>query len=164
MLNVGELNALPRAGFCRVLDGVFEHSPWVVARTADKRPFADASELLAALRETVMKATDEEKLSLLRSHPDLVGAASLTKESRQEQAMAGLIDVGADERLLFQQYNARYRERFGFPFIICARQNKKDAILEAFPRRLAHSHAEELETALREVFEIAKLRLQDVVG
>lgn len=163
MLNVQELNALERHEFTRLLAGVFEHSPWVSARTESKRPFADRGELCAALCETVMKASDDEKLCLIRAHPDLVGRASLTPESQSEQASAGLGHLSAEERDLFQQYNARYKDRFGFPFVICARLNKKQAMLDAFPIRLQNSREQEMETALREIFKIAELRLKDLV-
>ena len=163
MAKVDELNALGREEFSRVLAPVFEHSPWIVARTAQKRPFGNRADLYAALCDTVMKASDDEKLALIRAHPDLVGRATLTPESKSEQAAAGLGDLSGDEVARFHQYNASYRERFGFPFVICARLNRKKAILDAFPVRLQNSREKEIETALREIFKIADLRLKDLV-
>jgi 2-oxo-4-hydroxy-4-carboxy-5-ureidoimidazoline decarboxylase len=163
MLNIADVNALERHDFTNTFARIFEHSPWIAARTAAKRPFADRSEFFDALRETVMKAREEEKLCLIRAHPDLLGEASLTTESKCEQTSAGLGSVAADEAAQFQTYNAEYRERFGFPFVICARQNKKEAILAAFPQRLNNSRQAEVETALREIFKIAELRLKDLV-
>jgi 2-oxo-4-hydroxy-4-carboxy-5-ureidoimidazoline decarboxylase len=163
MLNVGQVNTLERHEFTRVFAPLFEHSPWIAARTAMKRPFADRSDFLAALCDTVMKANDEEKLCLIRAHPDLVGDTVLTAESGREQASAGLGDISPEERPQFQKYNSLYKERFGFPFVICARLNKKEAILETFPRRLANSPAQEMDTALKEIFKIADLRLKDLV-
>src|SRR5437868_2625721 len=130
MAKVQELNAFSRDEFTRALAPVFEHSPWVAERTADKRPFANRSELHAALCETVMKASDDEKLSLIRAHPDLVGRDLLTPESQSEQANAGMGELSPEEVARFRDYNERYRERFGFPFVICARLNKKKAILD----------------------------------
>jgi 2-oxo-4-hydroxy-4-carboxy-5-ureidoimidazoline decarboxylase len=163
MLNVGEVNALERHEFTRILAPLFEHSPWIAARTAAKRPFADREELSAALCETVMKASNDEKLCLIRAHPDLVGNTTLTRESQNEQKSAGLGNLSEAERKQFQDYNSLYRERFGFPFIICARLNKKEAILQAFPVRLKNSREKEVETALAEIFKIADLRLKDLV-
>lgn len=163
MLNVDQVNALERHEFTSRFAPLFEHSPWIAARTAGKRPFNDRADFLAALCDTVMKANDEEKLCLIRAHPDLVENAVLTPESGREQASAGLGDLSADERAQFQKYNASYKERFGFPFVICARLNKKEAILEAFPRRLTNSKAQEIDTALKEIFKIADLRLKDLV-
>jgi 2-oxo-4-hydroxy-4-carboxy-5-ureidoimidazoline decarboxylase len=87
----------------------------------------------------------------------------LTAESAREQASAGLNQLSPEEIALFQRHNAAYREKFGFPFVICARLNKKDAILEGFERRLPHSRGEEIQTALEEIFKIAALRLRDLV-
>jgi 2-oxo-4-hydroxy-4-carboxy-5-ureidoimidazoline decarboxylase len=163
MLNVEELNKLDAHEFTRVVAPTFEHSPWIAARTASRRPFAGLDELHAALCETVMKASDEEKLSLVRAHPDLVGRELLTAESQAEQASAGLGKLSAQDRQSFQDYNARYRDKFGFPFVICARLNKKEAILDAFPIRLQNSREQEIEAALREIFKIAEIRLNDLI-
>src|SRR5437868_4898172 len=163
MAKVEELNAVGGEEFTSVMAPVFEHSPWVGARMANKRPFADRAELHDALCETVMKASEDEKLSLIRAHPDLAGRAALTAESESEQAAAGLENLSHEELERFREYNARYRERFGFPFVICARLNQKQAVLDAFPMRLQNSREQEMEIALREIFKIADLRLKDLI-
>src|SRR3954453_15671197 len=163
MLNVAEINALERHQFTNTFAPIFEHSPWIAARTAAKRPFKNRAEFFGALCDTVMKASQDEKLCLIRAHPDLVGNAALTSESREEQPTAGLGDLTAAERKQFQDYNAAYGKQFGFPFVICARLNRKQAILQAFPVRLANSREKEMETALQEIFKIADLRLKDIV-
>jgi 2-oxo-4-hydroxy-4-carboxy-5-ureidoimidazoline decarboxylase len=91
-------------------------------------------------------------------------AGTLTRESTGEQASAGLNTLSPDEIALFQKQNATYQERFGFPFIICVRLNKKEAILSGFERRLKNSPAQEIKTALEEIFKIAELRLQDLIA
>src|SRR3982751_1859862 len=155
MLNVAEINALERHQFTNTFAPIFEHSPWIAARTAAKRPFKNPAEFFGALCDTLMKASHDEKLCLIRAHPDLVGNAVLTGESQREQATAGLGKLSAVERKQFQDYNAAYQRHFGFPFVICARLNKKEAILEAFPVRLRNSREKEMETALGEIFKIA---------
>ncbi len=163
MLNVEQINALERHEFTNVFAPLFEHSPWVASRTAAKRPFRDRAELFEALCQTVMQAAADEKLSLIRAHPDLVGETVLTNESKREQKTAGLGDLSPTETRQFRGYNAAYQERFGFPFVICARLNKKEAILAAFPLRLRNSRDQEMKIALAEIFKIADLRLQDLV-
>ena len=163
MPKLAELNALEPAEFTRLVGPVFEHSPWIAARTAAQRPFASRESLHAALITTVAKASDDEKLSLIRAHPDLIGDAHLTAASQAEQAGAGLFDATAAEAAQFREYNRQYRERFGFPFVICARLNKKEAIAQAFPLRLRNSRQEEMETALQEISKIAELRLKDLI-
>src|SRR6478735_3916517 len=163
MPKLAELNALAGAEFARIVGPVFEHSPWIAARTAAQRPFHSRENLHAALVAMVNKASDDEKLSLIRAHPDLIGDAHLTAASQAEQASAGLPDATAEEAKQFREFNRQYRERFGFPFVICARLNKKDAIARAFPVRLRNSREQEMETALQEIYKIAELRLEDLV-
>jgi OHCU decarboxylase len=114
----------------------------------------------------VKSARDEQKITLIRAHPDLVGqmAQQLTPESRAEQAAAGLTQLSDDEREAFNAYNEAYRDQFGFPFVICARENKKEAILAAFPRRLRHTREREIDVAIEEICKIAHLRLLDAVS
>ena len=163
MPKLAELNAMDRVEFVRVVGPVFEHSPWVAARTESQRPFSSREALHAALVATVEKASDDEKVCLIRAHPDLIGDDELTAASKSEQASAGLQDATAEETKQFREYNRQYRERFGFPFVICARLNKKDAIARAFPVRLRNSRDQEIETALQEISKIAELRLKDLV-
>ena len=164
MPKLAQLNAMDRVEFVRLVGPVFEHSPWVAARTAGQRPFPSREALHAALVATVEKASDEEKLCLIRAHPDLLGDDELTAPSKSEQASAGLQDATAEEAKHFRESNRQYRERFGFPFVICARMNKKEAIARAFPIRLRNSREQEIEIALEEISKIAELRLQDLLS
>lgn len=157
------MNHARRAEFVEVVGTIFEHSPWIAERVADARPFASLATLHDAMREEVGRASEEEKLALIRAHPDLVAQAVLTPESREEQAAAGLGGLTAEETALFGRYNREYKHRFGFPFVLCARLNKKAAILEAFPRRLQNSARQERATALAEIYKIAQLRLADLL-
>ena len=162
-----EVNGWDQAAFAGVLGPVFEQSPWVAERTWSKRPFESLEALQGGLFETVMASTEEEKLALIRAHPDLVDRAALkgalTASSAQEQASAGLDKLSAEEAGLFGEFNHAYRSKFGFPFVICARMNKKAAILDGFRARLDHTRAEEIERALDEIGKIAYLRLQEII-
>lgn len=166
-MTLAQLNSLSRDDFVRVVGPVFEHSPWIAETTWPKRPFASLEELHRTLCQTVANAGEEKQLGLIRAHPDLVGrvalAGTLTPESRREQASAGLGALTPEEIAAFQKANAAYREKFGFPFLICARLNKKEAILHGFPVRLQNSREREIKTALAEIFKIAELRLRDLV-
>ena len=164
MLKLAELNVLDLEKFTLHLRPVFEHSPWVAARTFKKQPFADLAQLHAALCQTVQAASQDEKLALIRAHPDLVGHITLTNESRAEQKSAGLDNLSKEEIARFRDFNQRYRATFDFPFVICARLNKKAAILNAFPARLENSSEQEIEIALGEICKIAELRLRDLVA
>lgn len=157
------LNRAPLDEFVRAIGPVYEHSPHFAERVAVRRPFVSADELRQAIKAEVDGAPEGEKLDLIRAHPDLVGRAVLTAESQGEQAAAGLSDLSAEEADLFRRHNEAYRGKFGFPFIICARLNKKDAILEAFPLRLQNDTGTERRAALEEIHKIAALRLHDIL-
>jgi OHCU decarboxylase len=165
---LAQLNAMDETGFVAVVGPVFEHSPWIAQRTYPKRPFDSVTTLHAKMCDTVRVADASETLGLIRAHPDLVGKmareGSLTRESTKEQVAAELTVLSREEIALFDRYNAEYRERFGFPFIICARENKKDAILAAFPVRLKNDVGQEIDTALAEIYKIARLRLIDAIA
>src|SRR3954463_11749040 len=104
MPKLAELNAMDRVEFVRVVGPVFEHSPWVAARTEAQRPFSSCEALHAALVSTVAKASDEEKICLIRAHPDLIGDAELTAVSKSEQAGAGLQNATAEEAKEFREF------------------------------------------------------------
>jgi 2-oxo-4-hydroxy-4-carboxy-5-ureidoimidazoline decarboxylase len=163
---ISKLNDLDQTEFTRVVGPVFEHSPWIAEATWSQRPFASVEQLHAALCQIVRAASQDKQLALIRAHPDLVGraalAGALTRESTGEQASAGLSALSPAEIAWFQKQNAAYREKFGFPFVICARLNKKETILAGFERRLKNSPAQEISVAMEEIFKIAELRLRDL--
>lgn len=144
------------------MTALFEHSPWVEAR-ADARP--SSGDRLADLMAVVDTASDEERLALIRAHPELAGKAAidrtLTDASAAEQASAGLDRLTPQEYERLNTLNAAYRERFGFPFIICVRLTDKAGVLAAMERRLAHDRDTEIATAIGQIGEIVRLRLEN---
>lgn len=143
------------------MTALFEHSPWVEAR-ADARP--SSGDRHADLMAVVREATPEEQLALIRAHPELAGKAAvdgtLTEASAAEQASAGLDRMSQAEFDDFHALNAAYREKFGFPFIICVRLTDKKGILAAMQRRLANDRDTEFAAALDEIGKIVRLRLE----
>lgn len=167
-MTIQEVNALDQAGFIAALGHLFEHSPWVAEDTWPRRPFRDAAHLHAELCATMRGAPWEEQFMLIRAHPDLAGRLAqqnqLTAASTREQASAGLDTLSAEELEAFEELNDTYRDRFGFPFIICARLANKAQIRTAMEARLHHGREEEFRTALGEIEKIARLRLDDVLA
>ncbi|MDQ2808624.1 MAG: 2-oxo-4-hydroxy-4-carboxy-5-ureidoimidazoline decarboxylase [Chloroflexota bacterium] len=167
-VTLAELNAADRAAFQAAVAPLFEGAPDWVGRAWEARPFADLDSLHDALTATMLAASPEEQVALIQAHPDLVGkaalAGTLTPSSSAEQAAAGLDRLTAAEIAQFTAYNAAYRAQFGFPFVICARENRKESILAAFPARLGNPRPAEIATALREIAKIVWLRLPDRVG
>jgi 2-oxo-4-hydroxy-4-carboxy-5-ureidoimidazoline decarboxylase len=154
--------------FVAALGGVFERSPWVAERAFDRRPFAGAAALHAAMVAVVRAASREEQLALLRAHPELAGkeadAGTLTSDSAAEQKGAGLVNLAAEEKQRIARLNAEYRARFGFPFIIAVRNYTRAGIFAEVERRLENDPATELAACLEQVYEIARFRLEDLVA
>lgn len=144
------------------MTALFEHSPWVEAR-ADAAP--SSGNRWADLMAVVRGATPDEQLALIRAHPELAGKAAidrtLTADSAAEQASAGLDRLSEAEFARFHALNAAYRERFGFPFIICVRLTDKAGILAAMERRLGNDRDTEIAEALAQIGAIVRLRLED---
>jgi 2-oxo-4-hydroxy-4-carboxy-5-ureidoimidazoline decarboxylase len=167
-ITLDDLNETDRATFVQRLGGIFEHSPWVAERAFNKRPFASVGALHRAMVEAVENADLELKLALLHAHPDLAGKAALagelTDHSRREQAGAGLDRLTPEEYARFHALNTRYREKFGFPFILAVKGHTKHSILKSFEARLPHSREDEMATALEQVYRIAEFRLHELVG
>ncbi|MDG4648506.1 allantoinase PuuE [Roseibacterium sp. SDUM158017] len=156
------------AAFVAEFGGIFEHSPWIAERAhaLELGPTHDtALGVHSALARAFRSATPEERLGVLRAHPDLAGklaaARRLTAESTAEQASAGLDALTDAERAEFTALNDAYTAKFGFPFIIAVRDHDRQAILEAFRRRLGQSAEAEFAEACAQVERIAELRLED---
>jgi len=162
-LSLDEVNALNEDDFVAHFGPLYEHAPWIARATWPERPFASRAEFLAKLTATLRRAGPEKQVNLIQAHPDLAGRLArqgkLTTDSTAEQASAGLNRLTSEEIRQFEDYNQKYRSKFGFPFVICARLNDKRAILLAFHKRLQLSREEEIETALEEIEKIAALRL-----
>jgi 2-oxo-4-hydroxy-4-carboxy-5-ureidoimidazoline decarboxylase len=167
-LTITRINRLDETAFVEALGFVFEHSPWVVRRSWRARPFASRAALHAAMMDAVAAATADERLALIRAHPELAGkaaiAGALTAASRGEQASAGLDQLTPEEFARFHDLNAAYAARFGFPFIICARLGDKRSILAAMRTRLDSTPDGELAEALAQIGLISRLRLFDAVS
>ncbi|MDB5026745.1 MAG: 2-oxo-4-hydroxy-4-carboxy-5-ureidoimidazoline decarboxylase [Candidatus Eremiobacteraeota bacterium] len=167
MTSIAALNAADRATFVAAVGFAFEHSPWIAEAAWERRPFANLAALHAALVDTVAAAPLERRVALIGAHPDLAGRLAregrLTAASRGEQAAAGLDRLGPDEIARFEAANAAYRGRFGFPFVICAREHDQGSILAALERRAANDRASEIAAALVEIAKIARLRLEDAI-
>jgi 2-oxo-4-hydroxy-4-carboxy-5-ureidoimidazoline decarboxylase len=157
------LNAADAAAFIAAIGGVYEHSPWVAEAVDGRRPFASLAGLHEAMRAALLTADDARKRAVLNAHPDLAGkaalAGALTPDSKNEQSSAGLDRLNEAEFAAFQRLNSAYRDKFGFPFIVCVRRHTKDSIFRQFERRLRNDLTAEYETALTEVGRIAALRL-----
>ncbi|MEJ8859073.1 2-oxo-4-hydroxy-4-carboxy-5-ureidoimidazoline decarboxylase [Variovorax robiniae] len=172
-LTIEQLNSASAPEAVAMLDGIYEHSPWVGERALAERPFKSLAHLKLAMVQVLERASEEEKLGLIRVHPELAGKAmeakTLTAESTNEQGKAGLTNCTPEELAHIRGLNKAYGEKFGFPFILAVRGPRgaglgKKAIIETFERRLHHHPAFELGEAMRNIHRIAEIRLNDKFG
>src|SRR5258707_8265955 len=147
---ISDLNAASKDEFVAALGNVFEYSPWIAEQAATFRPFAGVNALFAAMKQVVDHALAEQRLALIKAHPDLANktqrAAGLTAESNAEQNSAGLDRLSDAEFAAFERANKAYGQKFGFPYIVCVRRHTKDSVLRDFERRLPNDSAAEINT------------------
>jgi N-carbamoyl-L-amino-acid hydrolase len=172
-LTLDQLNAADEAEAARLLDGLYEHSPWIAQAALAHRPFRSLTHLKSAMAAIVREAGRDRQLALIRAHPELAGKAmvakTLTAESTNEQGRAGLADCTPEEFARIQQLNADYNAKFGFPFILAVRGPRgtglhRREIIDTFARRLDNHPDFELAEALRNIHRIVELRLADKFG
>ncbi|MEP6969051.1 MAG: 2-oxo-4-hydroxy-4-carboxy-5-ureidoimidazoline decarboxylase [Betaproteobacteria bacterium] len=172
-LTLEQLNAASDDAACAMLDGLYEHSPWIARQALARRPFRSLAQLKHAMVEVLRAAGREAQLTLMRAHPELAGQAmrtnTLTTESTHEQKTAGLSQYTPEELLTIERLNAEYAARFGFPFILAVRGPRgsglsRQEILATFERRVHHHPDVELQENLRNIHRIVELRLNDKFG
>ena len=173
MLTLDQINTADRAEFVKLLDGTYEHSPWIADKAWPQRPFKSLAHLKLALVTAVRDAGREAQLGLIRAHPELAGKAMVAKtlsaESTHEQGKAGLSDCTPAEFARIQQLNGDYNSKFGFPFILAVRGPRglglaKAEIIATFERRIDNHPDFELAECLRNIHRIAEIRLGDKFG
>ena len=172
-ITLKQLNQATLPEAVQMLDGLYEHSPWIAEQAMAKRPFASLAALKHAMVQVLAAAGVEPQLALIRAHPELAGKAmvsqSLTAESTNEQTKAGLTNCTPEEFAHIQQLNAQYNAKFGFPFILAVRGPRgaglpKREIIATFERRLSHPVDFERAECLRNIHRIAEIRLNDKFG
>ena len=160
---LSDINNMDSDTFVAVFGGVFEASPWVAEETWQSRPFKSNAHLVETLCETVRSAGRERQLALLRAHPELGARKPLTGYSEREQANAGLTEEEAGRTELLADMNRRYRDKFGFPFILAVKGLEPDTIITRFRERLENRSEDEFDECLGQVFRIAGFRLEGLL-
>jgi 2-oxo-4-hydroxy-4-carboxy-5-ureidoimidazoline decarboxylase len=161
-MTLSELNSRDRRGFVEAVGWVFERSDWVAERTWAQRPFASIDALHDAMIAKVASATLDEQLALLRAHPDLGARADMSDASAAEQTGAGLDTLARRDLDRLSMLNSAYRDKFGFPFLYAVKGSTKEDILNALEKRLSSARDTELGEALRQVYCIARFRLDEI--
>ncbi len=154
---------MTKEDFTNAFGGVYEHSKWAAERGFGPELNSPCC-VIPALQSAVDAASSSEKDALIKAHPDLAGklamSGGLTVSSSKEQAGVGLDQCSARELKKFQKYNAAYKEKFGFPFIVAVSGLTRKDILKSFKKRLKNTEAEERQTALEQIHKIAAIRIE----
>lgn len=161
MLTTDQLNNLEPAQFIELLGGIFEHSPWIPEKTLESRPFSSFQHLYNEMVHVVESASKKQKLTLIQAHPNLGDHVKMSENSVNEQKDAGLNDLTPGEYAKFISMNQQYMDTFGFPFILAVRGKNKHDIYQAMEKRVHNEKEIEFETALKEIYKIAFLRLEE---
>nr|WP_166442940.1 2-oxo-4-hydroxy-4-carboxy-5-ureidoimidazoline decarboxylase [Phragmitibacter flavus] len=161
--SLNHLNRCPIDEFSFLLRPVFDHSSWVAGAVAARRPFESRVDLLESLCAVVKNLDEEQQLALIREHHDLRSRNGVTAESSRESDEAGLDELDEDEAEVLGEVSQAYKMRFGFPFVICASKHDKKEILESMKTRLNNSREAEIGHALKQIYQIARIRLERVV-
>jgi OHCU decarboxylase len=152
-----------REGFVRRYGAIYEDSPWVAeAVWPGAGALRNARALACAMAAVVDSASPEQKLALIRAHPQLAGRTRMADASVREQSGAGLDQCSSQEFADFQRLNTAYNDRFGFPFIVAVKGMSRRDILDAFETRLANDPETEFAEALCQIHRIAAFRLADL--
>jgi len=155
-------SALAHDDFIATFGPVYEASPWVaesVWPAVARGELDDLPALAETMRATVEAAPRDQRLALIRAHPQLAVAGRMAEASVLEQRGAGLDQCSPDELAEFRRLNAAYNERFGHPFIVAVKGLTRGDILAAFATRLANDADTEFATAIMQIHRIAGFRL-----
>jgi 2-oxo-4-hydroxy-4-carboxy-5-ureidoimidazoline decarboxylase len=162
-LSIESMNQMNRDIFVQMLGWLFEDSPWVASKAWENLPFESREELLQSMINIVGKSEKPRQLALLCAHPDLGTRLQMSETSQKEQAGVGLDKLTKEELTEFVVLNRNYVERFGFPFIMAVKGQSKETILSEMKKRLGSAYDQEFDTALNEVYKIARFRLDDTI-
>ncbi|XP_014224604.1 2-oxo-4-hydroxy-4-carboxy-5-ureidoimidazoline decarboxylase-like isoform X2 [Trichogramma pretiosum] len=166
ILSIHEVNSLPDENFEWLFHNVIEYSPEAATAAVNKKPFSSTEDLKKAFDDYLDKLDMSEKEIILLHHPDLSSKYSevmLTAESRNEQKLAGLDTINQCDKESFINNLSLYKEKFGFPFVICARENNLKSIMDQLCQRLHNCKETELKAGIEEVKKICRIRIDDLV-
>ncbi len=172
-ITLEQVNQAPVDVALALLDGLYEHSPWIAQKALNARPFKSLGHLKHALTNVVNAVSTADQIKLLCAHPELAGKAmqddALTAESANEQSTAGLTNCTSQEMATLAELNQQYNAKFDFPFVLAVRGTRghgltKKQIIDTFVRRLQNQPAFEIREGLRNVHRVVELRINDKFG
>lgn len=168
-LSIEDVNKLSLTEFVNLFKNAIELWPKAPETIFLERPFTNRAKLISHFTDYLENLSINDKVAVLQSHPDLAGKLldenKLSNESNDEQKSAGLNELNAEQSIQMIELNSKYKEKFGFPFVICVRQNNKiERILEGFENRLPNNRDQEINNGIDAVKKICQLRIEDIVN
>jgi 2-oxo-4-hydroxy-4-carboxy--5-ureidoimidazoline (OHCU) decarboxylase len=133
------------------LEELFEPSSPLARRLAREGPYSSQRELIERARDLAATMTEEEKVATLNAHPRI-------GDDPSRMSARSLAEQGEDALPELARLNAEYEARFGFRFVVFVDRRPKSEIVEVLEQRLRRSRAEEMETGLRAIVDIAEDR------
>ncbi len=161
---INKINKLPQSEFIKIFANIFENARWIAEELYVQKPFNDFEELSSKIFNIFENATKDKQLKILNAHPDLANKTKislLTPDSLKEQTSAGLDQCTEVEFDEFKRLNEQYKKKFGFPFILAVKEKNKNEILDNFKKRISFDPTTEFDEALKQVKQIANLRLKE---
>jgi len=158
-----EVNSMTKERFTEVFGHVVQDVPWAVERAFEQRPYADTTALREAFQDAVLTGSSEQQLQIINAFHDL-GAEDETGHTLAVDHVALSNLPEEDHNDVVELANA-YREHFGFPLVICARETEHfDRVLKNGWSRMDNSTPAEKAFALIEIAKIANYRFDDLVA
>ena len=160
-----KIDKLSKTEFIQVFGNIFENASWIAEKLYGQKPFKNFMDLSKKMIFIFEDSSNQSKLQILNAHPDLADRAkigSLTPDSNKEQSDAKLDQCTKEEFNNFKNLNLKYKNKFGFPFIIAVKGKNKIEILANFKKRVMLDEQIELDEAINQVKQIATLRLDEL--
>ena len=160
-----KIDKLSKSEFTEVFGNIFENAAWIAEKLYEQKPFKNFQELSEKIISIFENCDQQNKFKILNSHPDLADKtkiSSLTPDSNKEQVNAKLDQCTKDEYNEFKNLNLKYKNKFGFPFIIAVKEKNKLEILDSFKKRIILSKETEFNEAIKQVKKIASFRLDEL--
>ena len=162
MDSIDKFNKLSKAEFISIFRNIFEKTEWIAERCYESKPYNNLDELVSKMIKIFENIEKERHLEILNSHPDLAVEKKLTEDSKNEQKNASLNQCTDEEFVEFKKLNEKYKKKFGFPFIIAVKGKNRSEILLNFKKRILSSKKIEFDEAIKQVKQIANLRLDEL--
>ena len=164
---LSELNSVDDEQAIALLEPLIERAPAIAANVARRRPFDSADDLRDAIWQELLNLDDTERVGLFQAHPELApdNPLAMTNSSQSEQGRLKLTSGDNEYPALLADLNARYRSKFGFPFITALVRHKDiDSVLTEFAVRLAADRTAEIEQTIDQIFQVSSSRVRAAFG